>query len=182
MYNDPDIYDWADGKYHKTQDITGRGDADGLKANMIRISATDSDGDKVYLCLGGGYENIPFGDGWELPDFEGQWKAGPMFADLSTLGPLNSETEMTFAIELGYGLYDNDFNVITWKVLAAGTESYQNLVAGGHIIDSELSYQQDWAWSPGMSVPEPNSAILIFIGACMLLLIRPKFNKGRCIS
>lgn len=176
MYNDPDIYDWADGNYYKADTLVGRGDAEGLTANAVRISASDKDGNIVYLNLSDARFGDDSGDAWLIPDSWDEYKAGPGFAhlDVDKLGYLSSPTEISFAMELGYAEFGDDFNIVSWKVLAAGTESYQNMVSGGHIFNNELSYQKGMEWKPGMSVPEPNSGILCLLGACILCLRRKR--------
>lgn len=183
MYNDPDIYDWADGNYYKADTLVGRGEAEGLKANAVRISASDKDGNIVYLNLSDARWGYDSGDAWLIPDDWDGYKAGPGFAhlDVDKLGYLSSPTEISFAMELGFAEFGDNFNIVSWKVLAAGSDTYQNLFGGGKILESELSYHGDMAWTPGMVVPEPNSGILILVGSCFLMLLRPKINRGYCI-
>lgn len=173
-FNDPVITDF-DGSTYKADTLVGRGEAEGLIANGIRISATDSDGNTFYLKLSdtAGEPREFWSSGFGIPDWDNQNYAGPGFADLTGLN-LN-DTGIQFAMELGCWHFGEGSEVATWVVLASASESIQTMISGGHINASELSYQGDGPWNvTGMSVPEPNSGMLVFIGGMLLALKRKK--------
>lgn len=173
-FDNPDITE-LDGSIVKAGTLEGRGEAAGKDVNMVRISVTDTDGNKVYLNLGDSTSG--WLDGWELPDYLDQWKAGPSFADLSGLDL--SDTSLVFAMEIGNAEFDAAYNITGWTIMAAGSNTLQELVAGGHIIATELSYQGSINWQAGMSVPEPSSGLLVLIGGALLALRRRR--KGEAV-
>ena len=168
FFENPDV-EQVDGSQVKASQIVGRGgEAEDKEINMLRISVTDADGNKTYLGLGdptGGYL-----DGWELPDYVGQWKAGPGYADISGLNL--SETGLMFTMELGYAEFDDQNDDTKWIVLAVSkSQTVENLRS--FIISSELSYQGSFDWDGGgFAVPEPSSGLMMVIGAALLALRR----------
>lgn len=170
-FEDPDIYDWRDDTVKKTSDFL---DVNGNSPNLVRIGAHNGDDEILYLNLyDSGMKELGI-DGYALPDFFSENKAGPAFADLSRLGPISDETQLVFVMELGFAEFDADFDIVKWHVVANASETYRNLVAGGHILDSELSFQDSWAWSPGMTVPEPSTGLLLLLGSAILALKRKR--------
>ena len=184
FFNDPVIKD-LDGTSYKMDNLPLRGAAAEAEANnlqkLVRISAQDADGDKVYLDLA--YKAMP--DAWfdgviipmTNPETGGNlWKAGPGYADLSGLNlgsPGAYNTALTFAMEIGFAEFDDDGNVANWIVAAYSTESLKDMIDGGHIISSELSVQGSFDWDGGaFSVPEPTSGMLVLIGGALLALRR----------
>lgn len=169
-FNDPVITDF-DGSTYKADTLVGRGEAEGKQANMVRISSTDSDGNKVYLTMGSSELPSEFwGDGFGVPDWLNQNKAGPGWADIGGLHL--DDTSLQFAMELGYAELGENGEYTTWIVMASASDSLQNMISGGHINASELSYEGNIPWSPGMTVPEPNSGLLALIGGLVLCLRR----------
>lgn len=174
MFNDPVITDF-DGSTYKADTLVGRGEAEGKQVNAVRVATVGSNGEKVYLDLfysadgeHRSYDEVPYV--WD--DGLKENMAGPAYADLSGIS-LN-DTSMAFLMEIGYATLDGD-KLTEWIVMASASESLQNMISGGHINASELSYEGNMPWTvTGMSVPEPNSAILIFIGSCILMLMRPR--------
>ena len=172
MYNDQDIYDWADGNTYKADTLVGRGAAADKKVNAVRISTTGSDGETVYLDL-----IDPFADNvrTEFVAMPTEWGsdkvywAGPAYASLSGLDL--TDTSRTFAMEIGYAMFDDSQTLTEWIVMAAGTETYQNL-RERWIVSDELSMEATTGWSPSMNVPEPNSGMLMLIGGMLLALKR----------
>lgn len=173
-FEDPVIKEVGGGDIHAGA-LRGRGgDAQGKEVNALRISATDNEGHKVYLNLASQPVDDTAAVTWQswmsLPDVGGNFWAGPGYADLA--GLKLSETGLMFAIELGnYTQTDDGFN---WIVLAGSAGStLQDLIAGGHIISSELSVQGSIDWeAAGYSVPEPSSGLLVLIGGALLALRR----------
>lgn len=177
-FDDPNITE-LDGSKVKTGDLVGRGEAAGKDVNLLRISVTDSNGDKIYLNLGedpwvdSKGEHGGWIDGWELPasdKYEGQWVAGPSMADLSGLNL--RDTALVFAMEIGNATFDADDNITSWTIMASGESTLEELIAGGHIIAQELSIEGGFNWQAGMSVPEPSSGLLVLIGGALLALRR----------
>lgn len=180
MFDDPDITE-VDGSTIKAGDLVGRGLAEGKQVNAVRVATIDSDGTKLYLDLFDSYSKYEYGTYIEVPvEFitPKDYLAGPAFADLAGLNL--DDTGRMFLMEIGYATFEGD-KLTEWLVMAAASDSYANLHEKW-IVERELSMQGVTHWSPSMSVPEPNSGILMIIGACLLSLIRPKFNKGKCIS
>lgn len=177
-FNDPEIAEVGGGNPIHAGDLVGRGgDAQGKTVNALRISVTDSDGNKVYLNLGSQSMDDTARDTWQswmsLPDGDGDFYAGPGYADLKGLAGLKlSNTGLKFAVELGN--YTQTGDVFNWIVLAGSAgSSLQDLIDGGHIIASDLSYQGSIDWkAAGYSVPEPSSGLLVLIGGALLALRR----------
>lgn len=171
FFENPDIAEVDGSGMVKANDLVGRGgDAAGKTVNMLRIRATDSNGVTTYLGLGsldGG-----FLDGWEIPDNHGAMKAGPSYADIS--GLTLSDTGLKFAMELGYAEFDDQDAISSWILMASSeVQTVAQLVAGGHIIASELSYQGGFDWDGGaFAVPEPMSGLLWLFGVSALALRR----------
>ena len=174
-FDDPEIAEVGGGAPIRAGNLVGRGgDAQGKTVNALRISVTDNEGHKVYLNLASQSMADTARNTWKswmaLPDVGGNFYAGPGYADLA--GFKLSETGLMFAIELGnYTQTDDGFN---WIVLAGSAGStLQDLISGGHIIASELTYQgtSDWE-AAGYSVPEPSSGLLVLIGGALLALRR----------
>lgn len=173
-YNDPQIRE-VDGSKVYAGDLVGRGvEAKRSKVNAVRVSVTDGEGNKVYLNLSDvRVENDPHRSSWQswvaLPDDDGDFFAGPGYADLAGLN-LDS-TGLTFAMELGNYSTGDD---VDWIVLASSEGStLSNLMAGGHIISSELSMQGSKDWKAGgYVVPEPSSGLLVLMGGALLALRR----------
>lgn len=182
LFEDPVISDFANpGASLHAADLVGRGgEAEGKKANAIRVSATDSSGDKVYLNLGDAVTKTMFGDYAIIPDAgdpeEGilpSYSAGPGFADMAGLGL--SDTGLKFAIEIGYAEFNDDKEVSKWVILAAGEDTYENLKR--FTIGAEESYQGTVPWSGGTyNVPEPSSGLLVLVGGALLALRRRRKN------
>ena len=172
FFENPEIAENGGGTVHAS-DIVGRGgEAAGKAVNALRISVTDAGGNKTYLGLGdptGGYL-----DRWNLPDGGNQWKAGPSYADISGL----SETGLIFTMELGYAEFDDSNDEVKWIVLAVSqSQTFQTLIAGGHVISSELSYQGSFNWDGGgFAVPEPSGGLMMMIGAALLALRRRRLR------
>lgn len=172
-FDDPVIRDFDGTEYHAAN-LPGRGEAEGLTPNLVRVSATDKDGNVVYLNLGETQEvcDLP---GLMVPTYTVPpvWKAGPAYADISSVvqGAKWTDTSITFALELGHAIVHDD-GTWDWIVMASTSETLRDLVDGGHIRSSELSVQGDVAWSPGMSVPEPSSGLLMLVGGALLALRR----------
>ncbi len=174
-FNDPEIAEVGGGAPIHAGDLVGRGgDAQGKKVNALRISATDNEGNKVYLNLASQSMAGTARDTWQswmsLPDERGNFYAGPGYADLAGLNLSN--TGLKFAIELGnYTQTDDGFN---WIVLAGSEGSaLQDLLDGGHILEHEQSVQGSFHWTAsGYSVPEPSSGLLVLIGGALLALRR----------
>lgn len=126
MYNDQDIYDWADGNYYKANDLIGRGDAIDKKVNAVRISTTGSNGEVVYLDLFDPVEGVTT-EFVRMPTDWGSeqvYWAGPAFAELAGLNL--DDTGRTFAMEIGYAMFDGD-KLTEWIIMASGSDTYQNL-------------------------------------------------------
>lgn len=174
-FDDPIITDFDGTQYHAA-DLPGRGEAEGLTPNLVRVSATDKDGNVVYLNLGESQE-VCDQPGLMVPTYTVPpiWKAGPAYADISSvvMGASWDDTSITFALELGHALIHED-GTWDWVVMASTSETLRDLVAGGHIRSSELSVQGDVHWSPAMSVPEPTSGLLVLIGGALLALRRKR--------
>ena len=174
-FDDPEIAE-VDGRAPiHADDLVGRGgDAEGKGVNALRISVTDNEGHKVYLNLGSQSLADTARNTWKsrmaLPDADGDFWAGPGYADLA--GLKLSNTGLMFAIELGN--YTQTGDVFNWVVLAGSAGStLQELIDGGHIISSELSCQGTYDWTAsGYSVPEPSSGLLVLIGGALLALRR----------
>ena len=173
-FDDPVIKEVGGGDIHAGA-LRGRGgDAQGKEVNALRISVTDNEGHKVYLNLGSQSMADTARNTWKswmaLPDVGGNFWAGPGYADLA--GLKLSETGFMFAIELGN--YTQTGDVFNWVVLAGSAGStLQELISGGHIIASELTYQGSFDWTAsGYSVPEPSSGLLVLIGGALLALRR----------
>ena len=173
-FNDPEIAEVGGGASIHAGNLVGRGgDAQGKTVNALRISVTDNEGHKVYLNLASQSMADTAAVTWQswmaLPDVDGDFWAGPGYADLA--GLKLSETGLMFAIELGNLQTDDGFN---WIVLAGSAgSSLQDLIDGGHIISSDLSVQGSSDWkAAGYSVPEPSSGLLVLIGGALLALRR----------
>ena len=171
FFENPDIVE-LDGSIVKAGDLVGRGEAAGKSVNAVRISVTDSSGNKVYLKLGdsvGGWT-----ESWNLPDPVLQdWFAGPSFASLAGLNL--TDTAQVFAMEIGHAVLDErDGHVLNWLIMASGSETLSNLQSGGYILPEELAYQGDYNWQASMSVPEPSSGLLVLIGGALLALRRKR--------
>ena len=174
-FDDPEIAEVGGGAPIHAGELVGRGgDAQGKTVNALRISVTDNEGHKVYLNLGSQSMADTARNTWKswmaLPDVGGNFWAGPGYADLA--GLKLSETGFMFAIELGN--YTQTGDVFNWVVLAGSAGStLQELISGGHIIASELTYQGTLDWTAsGYSVPEPSSGLLVLIGGALLALRR----------
>ena len=173
-FNDPEIAEVGGGAPIHAGNLEGRGgDAQGKKVNALRISVTDNEGHKVYLNLASQSMADTAAVTWQswmaLPDVDGDFWAGPGYADLA--GLKLSNTGLMFAIELGNLQTDDGFN---WIVLAGSAgSSLQDLIDGGHIISSDLSVQGSSDWkAASYSVPEPSSGLLVLIGGALLALRR----------
>ena len=177
-FDNPDIKE-LDGSTVKTGQLVGRGEAAGKDVNLLRISVTDTDGNKVYLNLGEdtwtdseGEVHGGWTDGWGLPDYLDQWKAGPSMADLSGLNL--RDTALVFAMEIGNATFDADDNIVAWTIMASGANTLEELIAGGHILAHELRYEGGFNWQAGMAVPEPSSGLLMLVGGALLALRRKR--------
>ena len=172
-FDDPVITDFDGSTYHAA-DLPGRGAAEGLTPNLVRVSATTEDGTMVYLNLGETPDSCEWA-GAMVPTLSEppEWRAGPWYADITELvkGASLSETSIMFALELGHITVKDDGS-FDWIIMASANETLQALVAGGHIISSELSVQGSEHWSPAMNVPEPSSGLLVLIGGALLALRR----------
>lgn len=139
----------------------------GQKIDTVRVKAVDSNGAIVYLGLGDSdslADGVPFIDGWEIPDVEQSWRAGPAFADISGLDL--SDSSIVFMMEIGAYADDNN-----WIVSAYAAEVMDALKKDGHIIAHELSYQGSTPWGGAWVVPEPDTGLLVLVG-CGLLMLR----------
>ena len=181
FFNDPEIVD-VDGSVIPggAGGIVGRGEAAGKTVNAVRISAKDSSGSTVYLNLSDVQIDASDRSDWAswvgLPaqtSVGDLWLAGPGYADLS--GLKLSDTGLTFMMELGH-ITTSGTDVVNWTILATSEGSALNdLVAGGHIISSELSTQGSIDWEgTGYAVPEPTSGMLVLIGGALLALRRKR--------
>lgn len=173
LFDDPTIVDFDGSTYH-ADSLVGRGEAEGLTPNAVRISARDSGGNVVYLSSTDWW-GMDFGDSQPVPDLNGENLAGPMQVDLSQASGMLSDVGLTFAMELGYATYGEDFALSSWTVMASTSESYTALKRGGFVGSDPASMQSHLAWTPtSMVVPEPGSGILLLTGSCLLLLRRRK--------
>ena len=173
LFDDPIIYD-IDGSTYHADTLAGRGDAGGLTPNAVRISMTDSSGNVSYLTSMDWYGN-DFGNFQTIPDLNGENLAGPMQINLSQVSGSLSDIGLSFAMEIGYAEWGDDFTLNSWKIMASTSESYEALRQGGFVGNTPIDIQSHIAWTPSsMVVPEPNSGILLLTGICMLLLCRKR--------
>lgn len=159
--------------------LVGRGEAEGVSANSVRISMTYSDGSVVYLNLGGEdgqsstYVGLP---GYEIQNGQlvEQWSAGPTTADISPYVNISATEDpgLLFAIEFG-NLSGED-----WIILAVSEyATYTQLRDRGFIGSSALGIQHTYEWTGGtFSVPEPNALVLLLVGFGMLTLRRRRLS------
>ena len=184
FFNDPVIKD-LDGSTYHMDNVPLRGAAADAEAKglekLVRISAQDASGDKVYLNLAWRDLATEWFDGMLIPMTDPAtggdlWKAGPGYADLSglNLGSAGAyNTALKFAMEIGFAEFDADDNVANWIVIAESSSTLRDMIDGGHIISRELSVQGSFDWDGGQfSVPEPTSGMLVLIGGALLALRR----------
>ena len=190
FFNDPVIKD-LDGTSYNMANVPVRGEAADAEARglekLVRISAQDGSGDKVYLDLSWQEFSTEWFDGVTIPMVNPEtggdlWKAGPGYADLSGLNlgkPGEYNTALTFAMEIGFAEFDGDDNVANWIVIAQASSTLRDMIDGGHIISSELSVQGSFDWDGGQfSVPEPSSGLLVLIGGALLALRRKRKGEA----
>lgn len=176
---DPDIIE-IDGRTDvKISELVGRGEAEGLSANAVRVVA-DVGGNIQWLDIGlasaeGGQGELV--GGWvktiALPDFEGDNWAGPAWANLSGLNL--KDPSISFMIEIG-NLTGN-----VWQTLAASqATSVAELVdEWGAIRSGQLAQYGELEWTGGQyAVPEPSSGILLLMGGALLALRRRRRSDG----
>ena len=135
--------------------------------NAVRVAAYGG-GETIFLDLADAsgdfsYGNITFVDA----DFD--YKAGPMWADLSALASVGTDyASFSFAIELGY--LNDDFT--EFSVLAV-SESATYAELQKFISVNPADFPVDMAWNPTpYAVPEPSGALLMLIGAALMALRR----------
>lgn len=153
--------------------LTGRGDANGLGVNGIRISAYDGD---TLL----GYLKVSDADGvasdfYPMPGLEEDahheliesWDAGPSYALLT---PYASTPGVSFMIELGN--WDSERGPGNeWMILAVSEEGTPTSLQ--EFINNSIDMQSERDWTGGsFNVPEPTSGLLMLIGASLLALRR----------
>lgn len=176
FFDDPEIEEVNGGGTVRAGTLVGRGgEAEGKTVNALRISATDSEGNKIYLNLADTATDIPrtSWDSWySLPDQMGDYCAGPGFADVSGLNM--SDTGMLFMMELGN--YSVNDGVVNWIVLAGSQGSrLEDLLRDKNIVAEERSFQEGFNWeATGYAVPEPTSGLLVLIGGALLALRRKR--------
>ena len=170
MLDEPLVHD-VGGKDVPLGELVGRGEAEGLAPNFVRLTKTDSNGDVVFLNLSDS-SDMAFYDWLAIPDAWDDWKAGPAWADIG-----DYSYDALFTLQVGYGELDEEGNFLKWLVLASGSDSYEHLASYGHVFSNELSYQSGFEWKPYLSVPEPSSMMLVLIGLSFLGLKRKVYLK-----
>ena len=163
---DPEITEIGGSSTVKIADLTGRGEADGLKANAVRVTARSGDAFHWLQVVNEGGSGGEWGQSLVIPDREGGYCAGPAYANL--VGLDLGDANLVFTIEIG------NYTGGNWYTLAV-SESWNvaQLKEGDHIRSAQMG-QYGWeCWAGGSySVPEPSSGLLILIGAGLLALRR----------
>ena len=163
---DPEITEIGGSSTVSIADLTGRGEADGLKANAVRVTARSGDVFHWLQVVNEGESGGEWRQSLVIPDGEGDYYAGPAYANL--VGLDLGDANLVFTIEIG------NYTGGNWYTLAV-SESWNvaQLKEGDHIRSAQMD-QYGWHyWTGGSySVPEPSSGLLILIGAGLLALRR----------
>ena len=163
---DPEITEIGGSSTVSIADLTGRGEAEGLKANAVRVTARSGD-DFYWLQVVNEAES---GGDWKqslvIPDGEGDYYAGPAYANLAGLDL--GDANLVFTIEIG------NYTGGDWYTLAVSEAwNVAQLDEGEHIRSAQMSHYGWDYWDGGTySVPEPSSGLLILIGGALLALRR----------
>ena len=151
------------GEYYSPTVKDDQGNA--AQVNAVRVAATGG-GETIFLDLSPSSSDFSYGNITfvEPPDY----KAGPMWADLSALAATGQYESFSFAIELGY--LNDDFT--EFSVLAVSeSAAYADLQKFISFNPADFPVTVPWTPTP-YAVPEPSGAMLVLIGAALMALRR----------